>query len=67
MKPKERSYVDGVRDGLSIALNLLEDASSLSTAKPMVVAALKGAARAKDHDTLRKLGLDPERLLVSVP
>ena len=65
MKPKARTHIDGVGDGLSIALTILARAPTVHLARVDVTACLLKAREAKNVDTLAKLGLDFQELRVN--
>lgn len=49
----EREHVDGIGDGLSIAVGILEKAGTYAEARARVTLALRRAREAKDRDNLR--------------
>ena len=49
----EREHVDGIGDGLSMALGILDRAKSVHEAREGIVAELKRAREAKDRDNAR--------------
>ncbi len=51
----DREHVDGIGDGLSIAIGILTRASSLAEAREAVRAALVTAREAKDRANLAEL------------
>jgi|HubBroStandDraft_1064217.scaffolds.fasta_scaffold42355_2 hypothetical protein len=51
----EREHVDGIGDGLSMAMGILERADSLEAARGMVRGELLRAREAKDRDNARAL------------
>ena len=53
MKPRLREHIDGIGDGLSIALGIVERASSLADARRKVTTELRRARAAKDSDNCR--------------
>lgn len=63
MKPRTRAHVDGIGDGLSMALGIIENATDLKQARDRVIAELRRARAAKNRDNCRLL----EHLIDDVP
>ena len=55
MDPLDRQHVDGVGDGLSIAIGILDRAQSLAEAREAVRTTLVTARQAKDRANLLRL------------
>lgn len=55
MNKFDREHVDGIGDGLSIAMGILEASRSLEEGKSRVRDALVEARHAKDLDTMERL------------
>ena len=55
MKPRLREHIDGIGDGLSIALGIAERASSIEEARKRITVELRRARAAKDSDNRRIL------------
>lgn len=51
----EREHVDGIGDGLSIAVGIVRSSKTLTEANNRITAALVRAREAKDRDNLAKL------------
>jgi hypothetical protein len=55
MNKFDREHVDGIGDGLSIAMSILEASTTLGEAKTRIRDALLEARHAKDLDTMERL------------
>jgi hypothetical protein len=55
MNKFDREHVDGIGDGLSIAMSILETSNTLGEARTRIRDALLEARHAKDLDTMERL------------
>ncbi len=55
MEPRLREHIDGIGDGLSIALGIVERASSIEESRQKILMELRRARAAKDRDNCRLL------------
>ncbi len=65
MKPKQRTYADGVQKGLSIALGIVKRAPAIGTARADLTTVLLAVVEVTDEDTLAAMGIEPSKLLTS--
>lgn len=58
LRGKSRAHLDGVGDGLSIALDVANRAATIQVCRLALEDRLLRARRRKDEDTEEKLGID---------